>query len=228
MSGARVLVVEDEPEMRKSIRLILSRHDYDVEAAVTGEEALAEFSRRLPDIVLLDLMLPDIDGLEVCERIRARSSVPIVVLSARGEEETKVRALDMGADDYLTKPFGSQELLARIRVALRHAGGSAGEMVEVGGVVMDLQKRSVTARGAVVSLTPREYDLLKFLMTHSDRVLTHSVILREVWGAEYESETQYLRNVVMSLRRKLEVDPSRPAMLLTEPGVGYRVRSGAD
>ena len=228
MSGARVLVVEDEPEMRKSIRLILSRHGYEVELAVCGEEALAEFARRLPDVVLLDLMLPDLDGLEVCERIRTRSSVPVIVLSARGEEETKVRALDLGADDYLTKPFGSQELLARIRVALRHAGGAAGETVELNGVVMDLQKRSVTARGAPVNLTPREWDLLKFLMTHSDRVLTHSVILREVWGAEYEAETQYLRNVVMSLRRKLEADPSRPAMLLTEPGVGYRVRSGSD
>jgi two-component system KDP operon response regulator KdpE len=224
MSGARVLLVEDTPQMRKSVSMILGGHGYDVAQASSGEEALQEFARRLPDVILLDLMLPDIGGLDVCRRVRERSSVPIIVLSARGDETTKVEALDLGADDYLTKPFGAKELLARVRVALRHAAGASGTSLEAGDIVMDLLRRTVTVRGGAVALTPREYDLLKFLLTHRGRVLTHTVILREVWGSEYVAETQYLRNVVLSLRRKVEAEPSRPGVIVTEPGVGYRVQ----
>jgi two-component system KDP operon response regulator KdpE len=224
MSGARVLLVEDTPQMRKSVSMILGGHGYDVAQASSGEEGLQEFARRLPDVILLDLMLPDIGGLDVCRRVRERSSVPIIVLSARGDETTKVEALDLGADDYLTKPFGAKELLARVRVALRHAAGASGTALEAGDIVMDLLRRTVTVRGESVALTPREYDLLKFLLTHRGRVLTHTVILREVWGSEYVAETQYLRNVVLSLRRKVEAEPSRPGVIVTEPGVGYRVQ----
>jgi two-component system KDP operon response regulator KdpE len=224
MSGARVLLVEDTPQMRKSVSMILGGHGYDVAQASSGEEALQEFARRLPDVILLDLMLPDIGGLDVCRRVRERSSVPIIVLSARGDETTKVEALDLGADDYLTKPFGAKELLARVRVALRHAAGASGTSLEAADIVMDLLRRTVTVRGESVALTPREYDLLKFLLTHRGRVLTHTVILREVWGSEYVAETQYLRNVVLSLRRKVEAEPSRPGVIVTEPGVGYRVQ----
>jgi two-component system KDP operon response regulator KdpE len=224
MSGARVLLVEDTPQMRKSVSMILGGHGYDVAQASSGEEGLQEFARRLPDVILLDLMLPDIGGLDVCRRVRERSSVPIIVLSARGDETTKVEALDLGADDYLTKPFGAKELLARVRVALRHAAGASGTALEAGDIVMDLLRRTVTVRGEAVALTPREYDLLKFLLTHRGRVLTHTVILREVWGSEYVAETQYLRNVVLSLRRKVEAEPSRPGVIVTEPGVGYRVQ----
>ena len=229
MSGARVLVVEDEPQMLRSLRLILTGHDYDVAAAATGEAALEELARRLPDVILLDLMLPDLDGLEVCRRVRERAAVPIIVLSARGEESTKVQALDVGADDYLTKPFGAQELLARLRVALRHAAGARGAaVIEAGALRVDLGRRAVSLAGREVALTPKEYDVLKYLMTNAGRVLTHTLILRAVWGGEYAAETQYLRNIVLSLRRKLEPDPARPLYILTEPGVGYRFQAWSD
>lgn len=228
MSGARILVVDDEPQMLRSIRLILAGQGYETVLAPTGEAALAEFARRLPDAVLLDLMLPDIDGLEVCRRLRKRSAVPIVVLSARGDELTKVEALDLGADDYLTKPFGAKELLARVRVALRHASDRSSTILETAGVRLDLDRRQVTLQGQPASLTPREYDVLKYLMSHHDKVLTHTMILREVWGPEYASESQYLRNVVLSLRRKLEADPSHPQLIATEPGIGYRLRSALE
>ncbi len=229
MSGARVLVVEDEPQMLRSLRLILAGHGYDVVTAPTGEAALEEVARRPPDVLLLDLMLPGIDGLEVCRSVRERSSVPIIVLSARGEERTKVEALDVGADDYLTKPFGAGELLARLRVALRHtAGGRSAPVFEAGPLHIDFERRLVTLDGRRVVLTPKEYDVLKYLVTNADRALTHTLILRAVWGPEYGGETQYLRNVVLSLRRKLETDPAQPRFILTEPGVGYRFTTGAD
>jgi two-component system, OmpR family, KDP operon response regulator KdpE len=222
--GARVLVIDDEPQITRLVRIILGGYGYDVAAAATGEKGFAEFSHRLPDVVLLDLMLPDISGLEVCRLIRERSSVPIVVLSARGEEAVKVEAFDLGADDYLTKPFGSGELLARIRVALRHAAGAPlGTRATVGEIGVDFEQRRVTVGDRPVALTPREYDVLKYLVQHRDKVLTHSMILRAVWGPEYASETQYLRNIVLGLRRKLESDPSRPRHIVTEPGVGYRM-----
>ncbi|MER3421735.1 MAG: DNA-binding response regulator [Chloroflexota bacterium] len=225
MKGARILVVEDEPQMLRSLRLILAGHGYDVVTATTGQTALAEAARRLPDLVLLDLMLPDLDGREVCRQLRERSSVPIIVLSARGEEQTKVEALDLGADDYLTKPFGTDELLARMRVALRHAARArSAPVVRVDELQLDFDRRRVTVQGREVPLTPKEYDVLKHLVTNAGRVLTHSMILRAVWGPEYAHETQYLRNVVLSLRRKLERDPSHPRYIVTEPGVGYRFR----
>jgi two-component system KDP operon response regulator KdpE len=225
MSGARILVVEDAPQMQRSMRLILSGHGYEVVLAPTGEDGIQEFARRLPDVILLDLMLPGADGLDVCRKVRERSRVPVIVVSAMGDERTKVEALDLGADDYLTKPFGSEELLARVRVALRHSVGATGHAVEAGEIEMDLQRRTVSVRGEIVGLTPREYDLLKFLIGHRDRVLTHTVILREVWGNEYTAETQYLRNVILSLRRKVEEDPARPKLIVTEPGIGYRIQS---
>ena len=225
MSGARILVVDDEPQMLRSMRLILAGHSYDVALTSTGEAAIEEFTRRLPDVVLLDLMLPGIDGLEVCRRLRQRSNVPIIVLSARGDEHTKVSALDLGADDYLTKPFGAAELLARVRVALRRSAGLSGQVFEAGDLRIDVDRRGVSRGGEPVALSPREYDVLKFLVSHRDKVLTHSMVLREIWGAEFAGETQYLRNVVLDLRRKLEVDPSRPALIVTEPGIGYRLRS---
>jgi two-component system KDP operon response regulator KdpE len=225
MKGARILVVEDEPQMLRSLRLILTGHGYDVVTATTGQAALAEAARRLPDLVLLDLMLPDLDGREVCRRLRERSSVPIIVLSARGEEQTKVEALDLGADDYLTKPFGTDELLARMRVALRHAARArSAPVVRVDELQLDFDRRRVTVQGREVPLTPKEYDVLKHLVVNAGRVLTHSMILRTVWGPEYARETQYLRNVVLSLRRKLERDPSHPRYIVTEPGIGYRFR----
>jgi two-component system KDP operon response regulator KdpE len=229
MSGARVLVVDDEPQMLRSLRLILNGHGYDSVLVATGEEALDEVAHRLPDVILLDLMLPDLDGLEVCRRVRERSTVPIIVLSARGEEALKVRALDLGADDYLTKPFGAEELLARVRVALRHAAGTREAPVfESGDLRVDFDRRHVTVAGRDVTLTPKEYDVLKYLIANADRVLTHTLILRAVWGPEYASETQYLRNIVLGLRRKLEPDPAHPVYILTEPGIGYRFSIAVD
>lgn len=226
MSGARVLVVDDEPQMLRSLRLTLAGNGFQPLTAATGEEALGLLAHGLPDVILLDLMLPGIDGIEVCRRVRASSGVPIIVLSARDEEQMKVRALDAGADDYLTKPFGSDELLARIRVALRHTAGSRGEAVlSAGDVRIDVGRRVVSAAGREVALTPKEYDVLKYMATHADRVLTHTTILREVWGPEYTGEAQYLRNVVLGLRRKLEADPARPRHIVTEPGIGYRFLS---
>ncbi len=229
MSGARVLVVDDEPRLLRSLRAILTGHGYDVVTASSGEVALAEVARRLPDVILLDLMLPGIDGLEVCRRVRERSGAPIIVLSAQGEERTKVAALDLGADDYLTKPFGAAELLARLRVALRHASGTRGApVVEVDALRIDFERRHVTMSGREVPLTPKEFDVLKYLVGNAGRVLTHTMILRAVWGSEYATETQYLRNVVLALRRKLEPDPARPRLILTEPGIGYRLRTASD
>lgn len=224
MSGARVLVVDDEPQIRRALRRTLEAHGYDVRTVGTGEDALAAL-RWHPDVVLLDLMLPDIDGLDVSRRLRAQSAVPILVLSARGEEQMKVRALDEGADDYITKPFGTDELLARIRTALRHTGGQSAPVVEIGDLMVDLDRRSVTKDGRDVHLTPTEYEVLKFLLRHAGKVVTHRMLLQTVWGPEHVEETQYLHVFMRQLRRKLEVDPSRPRHILTEPGVGYRLHT---
>ena len=222
----RVLAVDDEPEILRTLRLILTGHGYDVITAETGEDALAAIARRLPDVILLDLMLPGIDGLEVITHVRQRSAVPIIVLSARGEELTKVQALDLGADDYLAKPFGAKELLARVRVALRHAAGALGAPVaQFGDLRIDFERRSVAIAGREVALTPKENAVLLYLVANAGRVLTHRDILREVWGPEYTGELQYLRNIMVSLRRKLERDPEHPAYLVTEPGTGYRFRA---
>jgi two-component system, OmpR family, KDP operon response regulator KdpE len=224
--GARILVVDDEPQILRSLRTTLASHGYEVQTAATGEEALAAVDGRLPDLVVLDLVLPGLSGLEVCRRLRARSSLPILVLSARGDERDKVAALDLGADDYLTKPFGVNELLARIRAALRRAVGARGPsaVVEAGALRVDFDRRQVTLDGAEVRLTPTEFDLLKVLVANAGRVLTHGYLLRTVWGPEYEGESQLLRVFIGQLRRKVERDPSRPQHILTDPGVGYRFR----
>jgi two-component system, OmpR family, KDP operon response regulator KdpE len=223
--GARILVVDDEPEILRALRTNLTAHGYEVLSATSGAEAQAAYAARHPDLILLDLGLPDVDGLELVEQIRAHAATPIVVLSARGAERDKVRALDLGADDYLTKPFGVEELLARIRVALRHAAhptsGSA-PVFRSGDLAVDLERRQVTVGGREVKLTPTEYALLRAFITHPDKVLTRRMLLQEVWGPEYGTEAHYLHVYVASLRRKLEPDPQRPRYLLTDPGVGYR------
>jgi two-component system KDP operon response regulator KdpE len=225
VSGARVLVIDDEPQIQRAVRTALAGHGYQVIGAETGEEGVTLFGDRRPDIVLLDLMLPGIDGLEVCRRIRAVSSTPIIVLSARGDERDKVTALDLGADDYLTKPFGVEELLARIRVALRHAAGATLEpVVALGGLTIDFGRRQVTRDGAAIHLTPTEYDVLKYMAQHADKVVTHRTLLGAVWGAEYTDQTPMLRVFIKQLRRKVEADPADPRLIVTEPGVGYRLR----
>jgi two-component system, OmpR family, KDP operon response regulator KdpE len=226
MSGPRVLVVDDEPEVLRTLRLVLAGNGYEVITAESGEDALAELAHRLPDVIVLDLMLPGIGGLEVLRQVRERSTVPVIVLSARGEELTKVQALDEGADDYIAKPFGAKELLARVRVALRHAAGALNApAVQFGDLRVDFERRTVSRAGQEVALTPKENAVLMYLVANAGRVLTHRAILREVWGPEYTSEMQYLRNVIASLRRKLERDPSNPEYLVTEPGTGYRFRA---
>lgn len=226
-----VLVVEDEPQMRRFIRASLTSHGYRLVEAERASEAVALATSHNPELVLLDLGLPDLDGLELTRQLREWSRVPIIVLSARGREEDKVAALDAGADDYLTKPFGVNELLARMRVALRHALVAAApaapqlyELGEHGELRIDLVRRQVTRGGQEVHLTPIEYKLLALFAQHAGKVLTHRQILKEVWGAAYASQTHYVRVHLAELRKKIEADPSRPKLLVTEPGVGYRLR----
>jgi two-component system KDP operon response regulator KdpE len=228
MSGARVLVVDDEQQVLRLLRTALTERGYDVTTASSGEEALVALAKRAEDVVILDLVMPGMSGLDVCRSVREHSNVPVIVLSAHGDEHDKVLALDLGADDYLMKPFGMEELLARIRVAIRHSAGQGGgseSVFRAGGLQIDFQSRRVLRDGAEIRLTPTEYELLKFLVQHADKALTHGMILRAVWGAEYAGESQYLRVYIPQLRRKLEVDPSRPRFILTEPGVGYRFRT---
>ena len=222
-----ILLVEDEAPMRRFLRATLRAHGYQVVEAVTLREGLAQAAGRNPDLTLLDLGLPDGDGMDVVPQIRRSARTPIIVISARGQEHEKVTALDLGADDYLTKPFGVQELLARVRVALRHASlpESQGPVFESGGLRVDLEHRRVFREGQEVHLTPTEYKLLATLVRSSGKVLTHRQLLHEVWGANYEGQTHYLRVYLGQLRQKLEPDSARPRVLLTEPGVGYRLRS---
>jgi len=223
-SGARILVVDDEPAILRTVRANLGRHGFRVDTAATGQEAL-EHSQGRVDLILLDLGLPDGDGLDVIRSIREHSNTPIIVLSARGAEREKVKALDLGADDYLTKPFGLDELYARIRVALRHSTRSAGAepVFRTGGLEIDIERRRVTIDDEEIHLTPTEYTLLLVLARHADRVVTDAMLLREVWGPEYGDEDHYLHVYVARLRKKLEKDPQRPRFLRTEPGVGYRL-----
>lgn len=225
----RVLVVEDEPQMQKFLGLALANEGYRALEATTGAEGVALVRTHNPDLVLLDLGLPDTDGMEVTKAIRQISAKPIIVISARGQEEDKVKALDVGADDYLTKPFGTSELMARIRVALRHASRSKEEsnepVLRVGELEVDLDRRRVAVAGREVHLTPNEYKLLGYLMKHAGKVLTHRQLLKEVWGAAYATQTHYLRVYMVQLRHKLEADPTRPRWLVTEPGVGYRLKT---
>jgi two-component system KDP operon response regulator KdpE len=220
-------VVDDDPHILRVVGHNLAAHGYAIYESMTAGDALAQLDRVHPDLILLDLGLPDVDGAEVIERVRSRSQTPIVVLSARDQEREKVRALDLGADDYLTKPFGLDELLARVRVALRHAAqpaGFAGETFRTGEIEVDLGRRRVTVRGEEVHLRPTEYELLKVFIANPDRVLTHHWLLRRVWGPEYGNEGNYLHVYVAGLRKKLEPNPKRPVHFLTEPGVGYRFR----
>jgi two-component system KDP operon response regulator KdpE len=222
--GPRVLVVDDEPQIVRGLRVILSNAGYGVEEATTKREALDAVSVRPPDAIVLDLVLPDGDGIEVCEDIRRWSQVPIVVLSAVGDERQKVRALDAGADDYVTKPFGREELLARMRAVLRRKGDDGDAAVRVGELEVDLADRSVRRDGEQLHLTPIEFDLLSKLAEHPGRLVTHRQLLQEVWGPGYEDETHYLRVHFAHVRAKIEPDPSNPRYVITEPGIGYRLQ----
>jgi two-component system KDP operon response regulator KdpE len=221
---SRVLVVDDEPQIVRGLKVILTNAGYKVDEATTKQEALDAVSVRPPDAIVLDLVLPDGDGVDVATEIRRWSQVPIVVLSAVGDERQKVRALDAGADDYVTKPFGSEELLARMRAVLRRRTDDAGSTVSVGDLEIDLADRSVRRDGEDVHLTPIEFDLLSKLAEHPGRLVTHRRLLQEVWGPGYEDETHYLRVHFAHVRSKLEPDPSNPRYVITEPGIGYRLR----
>lgn len=219
----RILVVDDERAIRRFLTVSLG-HQYQVLEVANGKDALLAVAREHPDLVLLDLGLPDLDGVEVTRRLREWTQVPIIVVSVREREDDKVAALDAGADDYLTKPFGMGELMARIRVAMRRVQPENEPAYQIDDLVVDLAARTVTLGGVPVTLTPTEYDLLRTLIQHAGKVLTHRQLLRTVWGAAYESETHLLRVNVSNLRSKIEPDPSRPHYILTEPGVGYRLR----
>ena len=224
--GASVLLIEDEQEMRRFIRASLTAHGYRLIEATTAREGSALCRSHHPELVLLDLGLPDGDGIELSATLREVTPAPIIVLSARGREEDKVAALDAGADDYLTKPFGVNELLARMRVALRHAhqGGARESRVSFGELELDLDKRVVKRAGEEVHLTPIEYRLLAYLAQHAGKVLTHRQILSEVWGPGAAHQTHYVRVHLAELRKKLEAEPARPRLIVTEPGVGYRLK----
>jgi two-component system KDP operon response regulator KdpE len=228
MTDPRVVVIEDDPQLRRFLKAVLGDAGYDVYVAESGERGLIEAGARRPDVILLDLGLPDLDGFEVLARLRHWSSTPVIILSARGDEVGKVRALDAGADDYLVKPFGSDELLARLRVARRHAARTAqgDEVFESGGVRIDLAAHSVVVRGACVHLTVTEFKLLGELVRAAGRVLTHRQLLTAVWGPTHAGDTHYLRLYMAQLRSKLEQDPADPQLLLTEVGVGYRLAVG--
>lgn len=223
----RILVVDDEPQITRVLRRSLSGHGYDVQVAADGEEALATFNVWKPDIVVTDLAMPNMGGLELCRRLRAISSVPLIVLSAKGDERIKVEALDAGADDYVTKPFGMDELLARIRVGLRRPNLSDDNLTEIeaGDVHVNLETRRVTVGGNEVHLTPKEFDLLVFMVRHPNKVLTHRALLAAVWGGDYVEQSEYLRVFVGHLRKKVERDPSKPRHIVTEPWTGYRFQT---
>ena len=226
----KVLCIEDEPQIRKFLRISLTNSGYMFHEAASGQEGLEKSSDCLPDLIILDLGLPDMDGIEVIARLRQVMQTPIIILSVRGSEQDKIALLDAGADDYVIKPFGMGELLARMRVALRRASGvGAGEQAfSMGSAVIDLANRKVTVGDKPVHLTPIEYKLLSMLIRHCGKVLTHSQLLKEVWGDTYATESHYLRVYMSQLRQKLEIDPARPQYLLTEAGVGYRLVSSGD
>ncbi len=226
MSGERVIVVDDEPQIRRALSTALRGHGYEVEVAKDGESALTLLASRPPDVMVLDLVMPGIDGFEVLRQTRTWSQLPIIVLSARGQERDKVAALDLGADDYLTKPFGMAEFLARLRAALRRAVAPSEASHTFGNVTVDIGRHIVTKSGIEVHLTPTEFDLLRVLVNNPDKVLTHRQLLERVWGGYAAENSRQLRVYINYLRRKIEDDPARPAFLVTEPGVGYRLRTG--
>ncbi|HEY9712277.1 MAG TPA: response regulator [Chroococcales cyanobacterium] len=225
----KILAIEDEPEIRRFLRVTLTEHGYDVYLAADGESGLALCAEENPDIVILDLGLPDIDGNDVVQRIREWSTVPVIILSVRGQESDKVNALDNGADDYLTKPFGVEELLARIRVSIRKSSRSQENRNDPlfcsGNLKVDMRLRTVTVNDEEVHLTPIEYKLLHELIKHAGAIVTQQTLLRNVWGPGYAKEGHYVRVYMANLRRKLEEDPAQPKYLITEPGVGYRLRT---
>jgi two-component system KDP operon response regulator KdpE len=226
-SNPRVLVVDDELPIRKFLRAALTAHRYEVFEAASGQEALSAVIAHRPDLLILDLGLPDMEGIEVTRRLREWSKIPIIILSVREHEADKVATLDAGADDYLTKPFGTGELLARMRAAMRRTAPTTDAPVFISGELrVDLGNRVVTVAGQEVQLTPTEYDLLRVLVMHAGKVITHRQLLCQVWGVGYEQETHMLRVNISNLRRKIEADPTRPGYILTEPGVGYRLRTG--
>ena len=227
----RILVVDDEPQITRVLRRGLMTHGYEVEVAPDGKAALRIFADAPPDLVVTDLSMPNLGGLDLCRRLRELSQLPIIVLSVRGEERTKVEALDAGADDYVTKPFGMDELLARIRAALRRApapdaNDAAPRLIEAGDFRADLENRNVTVKGREVHLTPKEYDLMIHLLRHQGKVLTHRALLAAVWGGDCVEQTEYLRVFVGQLRKKIEPDPSAPRYVRTEPWIGYRFDPG--
>jgi two-component system KDP operon response regulator KdpE len=227
-TGPRVLVVDDEPAICRFLRLTLSAHGYAVFDAASGREALSAVAMHRPDLVILDLGLPDLDGIEVTRRLREWTQVPIIIVTVQEQEAAKIAALDAGADDYVNKPFGMGELLARMRASLRRAASPAGEPVFTSGqLTVDLGRRLVTIADHEVQLTPTEYDLLRALVTQAGKVLTHRQLLRQVWGVAYETETHLLRVNMSNLRHKLEPDAARPIFIITEPGVGYRLRTSS-
>ncbi|MZP29946.1 response regulator [Heliobacterium undosum] len=222
--GQRILVVDDESQIRKMLKVGLSAHEYEVVEADTGRDAIQQVALTHPDLVVLDMGLPDIDGLRVVTELRDWSNVPIIIVSARDQEGEKIAALDAGADDYVTKPFGMGELLARIRVALRNTMGKEEKpVILLGGLSIDLARRMVAVDGEEIKLTPTEYEMLKLLAVNQGKVVTHRQILRHIWGKAYEQETHYLRVYIRQLRQKIETNPSQPQHLITEPGIGYRL-----
>jgi len=224
--GLRVLVVDDERAIRRYLRAALNAQGYTVYEASGGKEALNRVVADRPDLIILDLGLPDMDGVGVTRQLREWTHIPIIILSVREQESDKINALDAGADDYLTKPFSSGELMARMRAALRHATQAASDpVIEIDNLKVDLTRRQVKVGDEEISLTPTEYDLLRILVQNAGRVLTHHQLLRQVWGSSYESETHLLRVNMSNLRRKIEPDPTRPRYIITEPGVGYRLRA---
>ena len=226
----RILVVDDEPQITRVLRTSLSSQGYDIRVANDGETALEILKDWSPDLVITDLSMPRMDGLELCRRLRSKSQMPILVLSVRGEERTKVQALDAGADDYVTKPFGMNELLARVRANFRRAPAeekAEGGMIQVGDFRIDLDAHTVTVRRRPVKLTPKEFDLLVHLARHAGKVVTHRALLAAVWGGQSTEQTEYLRVFIGQMRRKIEPDPANPRYILTEPWVGYRFQPGA-
>jgi two-component system, OmpR family, KDP operon response regulator KdpE len=223
MSGQRILVVDDEPQILRALQMKLRGAGYAVETAATAKEALTRAAMRPPEAIILDVLLPDGSGTEVAREVRRWSTVPILVLSAVGEEAEKIRALDAGADDYVTKPFSGDELLARLRAALRRAAPTGEPVIAIGNLSIDLERRVVSVDGEEVSLTPIEYDLLKLLAENEGKLLTHPAILRAIWGPAYGDESNYLHVYVSHLRRKIEPDPARPRYILNQAGVGYRL-----
>ncbi|KRF35892.1 MULTISPECIES: response regulator [Paenibacillus] len=223
-TGAKILIIDDEPQIRKLLRVTLTAHGFEAAEASTGQEGLLQATMVRPDLIVLDLGLPDMTGMDVLAHIREWSQVPIIILTAQDQEQDKVAALDRGADDYVTKPFGMGEFMARMRVALRHIAKTQDEPVlKLGHLVIDLSQRSVELNDEKLKLTPTEYDLLKVLALNAGRVMTHKQLLKQVWGGQqYESDSQYLRVYVGHLRKKIEEDPTRPKYILTEPGIGYR------